>query len=270
MPRFFQPLLATLMAVAIAQSGARAADLFASLLSGEWSLTLGAAGFVAPDYEGSDQYQLMAAPIISLGRKGSLTRFSSRNDSASFAILDTGTFRIGPAGRILLPRNDGDSADLRGLRDVPWGIEAGLFMDVYPTDWLRLRAEVRHGIHAHHGVVADAWADAFTNLTPTLRLSGGPRLSLATQDYFETYFGVTPAESLASGLAVYAPDGGFRSAGLGAALTWQTTDTISTSVFAEYRRLLGPAAQSSLVEERGTPNQFLFGISASHRFDFAM
>jgi outer membrane scaffolding protein for murein synthesis (MipA/OmpV family) len=41
-------------------------------------------------------------------------------------------------------------------------------------------------------------------------------------------------------------------------------------VFSEYTRLLGPAADSSLVEERGSPNQFTFGVSAAYRFDFTM
>jgi outer membrane scaffolding protein for murein synthesis (MipA/OmpV family) len=258
------------LALCAGATGARADEAFWSWFSGDWSLTLGAAGMVAPDYEGSDSYSLSAAPIISLGRKGSLTRFSSRNDSASLAILDTGRFRIGPAAKLLLPRNDDDSADLVGLRDVPWGIEAGLFADVYATDWLRLRAEVRKGIHAHHGVVADLSADGFVDLTPTLRLSGGPRLSLATASYYQAYYGVDAGEALASGLSPYAPGGGLRSAGFGGALTLLATDTITTSVFAEYSRLLGPAAESSLVEERGSVNQLLVGVSATYRFDFAM
>ena len=35
----------------------------------------------------------------------------------------------------------------------------------------------------------------------------------------------------------------------------------------EYARLLGPAADSSLVKERGSPDQFTVGVSASYRFD---
>ncbi len=58
--------------------------------------------------------------------------------------------------------------------------------------------------------------------------------------------------------------------GIGGAVTWKTTEKVTTSAFGEYSRLLGPAADSSLVKERGSPNQFLFGVSATYRFDFQM
>ncbi len=61
-----------------------------------------------------------------------------------------------------------------------------------------------------------------------------------------------------------------RSWGAGGAVTWKTTDQLTTSVFAEYQRLAGPAADSSLVRERGSKNQLLLGASASYRFDFTL
>ena len=48
---------------------------------------------------------------------------------------------------------------------------------------------------------------------------------------------------------------------------------ISTGVaggFGEYARLMGQAADSSLVKERGDANQFTVGVSASYRFDFTI
>jgi outer membrane scaffolding protein for murein synthesis (MipA/OmpV family) len=264
-------LAATALLSLLAHSPAGAQESGWGWFSGEWSLTVGAAGSVAPEFEGSDEYGFFAQPLISLGRRDTLKRFESRNDSASFAIIDTGVVSFGPALAVVLPRDEDDSDDLRGLDDVPWGVEPGLFLNVFPTDWARLRAEIRKGFHAHEGIVADFYADAFTNITPTIQVSGGPRLSLATEDYFETYYGVTPNEAIASGLSPFEPDGGgLRSAGVGGAVTWHTTDKVTTSVFAEYRRLLGDAADSSLVEERGSPNQFLIGVSATYRFDFAM
>ena len=43
--------------------------------SGDWYLTLGAKGFVAPRYEGAKDYLLSAAPVISLGRAGKFSSF---------------------------------------------------------------------------------------------------------------------------------------------------------------------------------------------------
>ena len=131
------------MVAGLAPTAAQAQDSSpSSWYSGEWSLSLGAAAYVAPDYVGSDDYELKGMPLISLGRTDSLTRFSSLNDSASIAIFDIGYFRIGPTAKILLPRDADDSDDLEGLDDVPWGVEAGIFADFYPTDWMRLRTEI--------------------------------------------------------------------------------------------------------------------------------
>lgn len=239
-----------------------------SWIEGDWSLTLGAAGFMAPRFEGaSGNLAFYGQPIISLSKAGKSAPFASRNDNISFAFVDTDKFRFGANGKLLFQRKD-DDRDLRGLGTVPWGGELGVFADYYATNWLRLRAEVRHGLAAHWGVVGDLSADAFYDITPALRLSGGPRVALATSPYFKSYYGVNAVQSAASGLAVYRPGGGIKSVGVGGALTWKTTDKITTSFFAEYTRLTGPAASSSLVKQRGSDNQLMFGISATYRFDF--
>lgn len=253
-----------LVSPALAQSGGPR-----SWIAGDWSLTLGAAGFVAPRYQGADALAFNAVPMISLGRAGKREIFSSRNDNISIALFENQMFRAGPVGKILFERSD-DDRDLKGLGTVRWGGEVGGFVDIFPTNWLRLRTEVRQGFRAHSGVVADFNVDAFHDLRPDLRISAGPRLSMATSSYYRAYFGVNPAQSAASGLAVYRPDGGVRAIGFGGALTWKATDKITTSLFAEYSRLLGPAASSSLVKQRGSANQFTIGASATYRFDFSL
>jgi len=256
--------------VIAASPGARAGEGAFGWLSGDWYLNVGVTGFAAPKFDGDKSYLFSAQPIISLGRAGPKARFSSRNDGISFALVDDGGVRAGLAGKLVFPR-DGDTADeIRGLSPIRFGAEAGGFFEFYPTDWMRARAELRHGIRAHDGIVADIALDAFYDVTPTVRVSAGPRVSFASADYFEAYYGVDGAESLASGLAQYTPDGGVKSAGVGGAINWQTTEKLSTSVFGEYSRLMGPAADSSLVRERGSPNQLMLGVSATYRFDFSL
>ncbi|BCH34560.1 MltA-interacting MipA family protein [Mesorhizobium sp. L-8-10] len=238
--------------------------------SGDWYLTVGASGFIAPEYEGARKYLLGVSPLVSLGRAGTETRFSSRNDNISIAFIDTGAVRAGATGKIVFERSTDESDDLAGLQPVEWGAEVGGFAEVYPTHWLRVRGEVRRGIRAHDAIVGDIQVDAFADVTPTVRVSGGPRLSVATSDYFETYYGVDAAGAAATGLSAYDPGAGLESVGVGGAVTWKTTDKITTSLFGEYARLQGPAAASSLVKERGSPNQFLLGLSATYRFDFSL
>ncbi|MBE7186531.1 MAG: MipA/OmpV family protein, partial [Methylobacterium mesophilicum] len=219
-----------------------------------------------PRFEGSKDVLFAVTPLVSLGRVGPEARFTSRNDNVSLAFVDKGAFRAGITGKFVWGR-DSDKDGLKGVDDVKLGAEAGGFAEIYPTDWLRVRSEVRHGIRSHNGVVADLAVDAFADLSDTVRLSGGPRVSWASSDFFDAYYGVSNAEAKASGLSPYAPGSGWRSAGVGGAVTWKTTERLNTSVFAEYARLLGPAADSSIVGERGSADQFTAGVTASYRFD---
>lgn len=238
--------------------------------SGDWYVSLGAAGFVAPKFEGGRRNKLQWQPLVSVGKQGTGPRFTSRNDSPSFSLLDNGAVRAGVVAKYDPSRDAGDDHALKGMKKVKWGAEAGAFVEVYPTDWLRARAEVRQGIRTHSGVVADTSIDAFTDILPDLQLSGGPRATWATGNYFDTYYGVNAKQSAASGLSQYNPGGGLDSVGVGGALTWKATKNLTTSSFVEYKRLQGPAADSSLVKERGSRNQLLIGLSASYKFNFSM
>lgn len=239
-------------------------------LSGDWYLKADVGVLHAPKFEGAARGNIRFQPLISLGKHGPVARFTSRNDNISMALIDNGAFRAGAAGKLLWSRDDGTHDDIAGLSPVKFGGEVGGFAEVYPTEFLRLRAEIRHGIRSHEGVVADFAADAFIDVTDTVRISAGPRASWASAKYYDAYYGVDAGESAASGLSAYAPGSGFRSAGLGGAVTWKATDELETGVFAEYARLMGPAADSSLVRERGSRNQFTVGASAVYRFDFSL
>lgn len=258
----------TLSLAAASQAAAQDSGGLFGWVRGDWYLTVGAAGFVAPRFDGDNSYLFNVSPMISLGKAGPEARFTSRNDNISFSLIDNGAFRAGVTGKLIFER-DGDTADdLEGLDPIRFGGEAGAFAEIYPTDWLRVRGELRQGIHSHDGIVGDVTVDAFTDVTPTIRLSGGPRVTFASSDYFDAYYGVTPEESAASGISAYSPKSGVESVGAGGAITWKATERVTTSVFGEYSRLMGPAADSTLVKERGSKNQWLFGVSATYRFDF--
>jgi len=262
-----------LAATFLAAPGAASAEdsgLF-NWVHGDWKLIVGATGMVAPDFEGAKDLMFQVSPIISLGKAGPEARFTSRNDGISFSLYDNGAVRAGLNGKIIFERDGDDADELQGLDPVRWGAEIGGFAEIYPTDWLRTRGEVRQGVRSHSGVVADVRLAAFKDITPSVRVSGGPRISLASQDYFETYYGVNANEAANSGLSEYSPDsGGIKSIGIGGAYDWKVTEKFVTSVFSEYSRLMGEAANSSLVEEGGSPNQFTIGVSAAYRFDFTM
>jgi len=233
----------------------------------DWTLTLGVEGRVLPSFEGSDRYIFAPYPVFDVRRAGTPRRFSSPRDGISAALVNIGQFRLGPTGKILLPRKESDDPALRGLGDVDWTVELGLFAEYWWQPWLRTRAEVRQGIGGHYGVVAELTADVVIPASERLTLSAGPRLKLATGAALKPYFGVDAMQSVNSGLPVYDPSGGVRAYGLGAQARYQWTPQWATNLFVEYDRLVGDAAKSPILSRNGSANQVTVGIGVSYTFD---
>ncbi|MEI9804947.1 MAG: MipA/OmpV family protein [Pseudolabrys sp.] len=235
--------------------------------STDWTITIGAEGRVLPKFEGSASAMLRPFPLFDARRAGTPENFRSPVDGFSFSFLDYGRFHIGPTTKIKFARKEGDDANLRGLGDVSMAFEAGAFAEYWVADWLRTRVEVRQGFGGHHGVVGEATADLVIPVTPKLTLSGGPRLTVATAAATDPYFSVTPAQSAASGLAIYSAGGGLRAYGAGVQARYEWSPQWATHVFLEYERLAAPAANSPLVTRYGTSDQIQVGMGVTYSFN---
>lgn len=235
--------------------------------SSDWTVTIGVEGRMLPRYEGSNTEVFRPFPVINVRRAGTAARFRSPRDGASFGILESGRFVAGPTFKVRMPRKESDDSNLRGLGDVGWTVEGGGFVEYWPTDWLRGRAELRQGIGGHHGLVSDLMIDGVYRATQQLTLSGGPRLTLATASAESPYFSVSSTQSIASGLPVYNARGGVHSYGVGAQARYLWSPTWATYFFAEYERLSGDAASAPLVTTYGSRNQLQLGLGVTYSFD---
>jgi outer membrane protein len=68
-------------------------------------------------------------------------------------------------------------------------------------------------------------------------------------------------------LPVYNAGGGLYSYGAGAQLEYFLSPQWSAHVFGEYERLTGDAANSPLVTQRGSADQFTVGVGATYSFN---
>jgi MipA family protein len=107
-------------------------------------------------------------------------------------------------------------------------------------------------------------------LIERLTLSGGPRMTLADSNATSPYFSIDAVQSAASGLPAYDANGGLRSIGAGMQVRYQWNKQWATRAYAEYDRLMGDAAASPLVVERGSPDQIRFGFGATYSFDIKL
>ena len=242
----------------------------------EWTLTLGVAARGTPAWPGADVKRLgfSALPLVSLRKAGTAPPFFGPRDGFGISIIDLAQFRLGPVGKLVWKRTASDYAELNGLSDVNYTIQAGGFAEFWPVQWLRLRGEVRKGFGGETGVTGDVFLDAVVPIGQ-LTLSGGPRLTVQSADAISPYFSISTAEALAANsiqpslgkLSAYTAGGGVYSYGAGAQARYFWNKQFTTQIFVEYERLTGDAANSPLVVQRGSPNQFTYGAGVTYSFD---
>jgi MipA family protein len=236
-------------------------------LSGDWTVMVGVGGQMQPDFEGSKRYTPSPVPIFSIHRAGSPDRFRSPLDNAGLTLFDFGGFHAGPVGKFVGARTATTYPELNGLGDVKPAFQLGGFLEYFPVDWLRARAEIRQGIGGEKGLTTDLSSDLVVPLSQQWTISGGPRFTLDTTAATAPYFSITPLQTLNSGLPTFNAKGGAHSTGAGTQVRYQINPQWEAHSYVEYSRLLGDAALSPLVTLRGSPNQAIAGVGVSYSFD---
>ncbi len=234
-----------------------------STAGGEWRVSVGAGALLSPDYLGSDSHTL--SPLLSPDiRWRQDTLFLSLRDGLGATLLRHGPVSMGVVLRPRFGRDQDDNDALRGMGDIRPAGEGGLFMRYANPNW-RGALELRQGFGGHSGLVADARLDRVLRLRPDLILTAGPRLSWGSEDFAETYFGVDVEQSRRSGYQRFAPQD-YWFAGVAASLTLQLDTRWSLTAFGEAGQILGDAADSPLVDGRGSATQALFGLTLNWQF----
>ncbi|MBV9705591.1 MAG: MipA/OmpV family protein [Methylobacteriaceae bacterium] len=261
-------VLAAVLMIATRGPTAYAADLPFGFLAPPpgWVITLGTQVQGAPKFAGSDKYEFTAIPTLTVRRPGEPDGFTTPDDSIEYTVFGNERFRIGPVASFDPGRYLSDDHRLIGLHSVSWGVEAGVFGELWPiVDKLRTRVEVRYGYN-YGGFIADVGGD-WVEKVGRFTLSAGPRIELADTEYMRKYFGVTPAEAAANGvLTPFSPTGGLRSVGVTLVASYQITEAVKATAFARYDRLVLDAAKSPIVTKFGSPDQVAFGFGLSYAF----
>jgi outer membrane protein len=230
------------------------------------NIRLGLGPSIAPRYEGDNNHKVSVIPVISLRYKDlvevnnnevRLIAFN-RMFNAQSGDNRSGNLRIGPTVSFDFGRDEDDSPDLAGLGDVGGSFELGAFVS-YTKDRMRVRARARHDVTSGHkgGTVRLDAAYTVFRLAP-VTMGVNAYSNWATGNYLRSFFGVTPAQSAASGLPVYAPGSGFKDFGMEVNASYIFASQWAVVVTTGYKRLIGPAGDSPLVRLRGSRNQLAF------------
>jgi len=234
-------------------------------LAEDYIVTIGGRVGMTPPYEGAGHDIFSPSPNLNIRRADHARRFTPSDDGSTAALLSTRHFDFGPVLRFRYERGDTDK--LEGFQKINVAVEPGVFMAVWPTDWLRGRIEARHGFIGYDGYVGDAGIDVI-HTGNRWDFSIGPRIGYGDNHYIDTYFGVTPEEAEHSPFikTPYEPGAGQRYVGLETAYSYHLNDHWRTIVDFGYHRLAHRAADSPLVEIAGSRDQYSASLGFSYSF----
>lgn len=223
---------------------------------------LGASIASRPEYDGASTRQTKLRPLWALqwGRwristSGGSAILGFGRDAggagASTLLIDSSRLRLGVALRMDSGRDSGDASTTQGLPDVKRTLRVRLYANyALATDW-NLGANLSQDVLGHKGGLTGGVDLGWRFYrSPTLEWASGIGLSAADATNLRSYFGVPESAVAASGKPAYVPGGGLRDLHAGVSFTRPLSKHWFVFGGAGASRLLGPAADSPLTQQR--------------------
>ena len=223
-------------------------------------LTLGGGVDVAPRYSGSDKSRVGAAQVVDYAMENGFFISTTRgvgygNNIGNMDYSAAVSYRTGRKDKDVSSDSISSGSDyLRGMGDIKGSaiVVPGLGYKV--TDWLhlQLQAEVPvserdNGEAVHFGIISPLYTSPKNEVT--LALTG----SWGSDKYMQTYYGVSAAQSAASGFARHDAGAGIYAYSLNLDWTHRLTSRWSVLAAAGVTQLAGDAADSPIVQRKTSP-----------------
>ena len=250
------------MAGQVSAQGKDASEI--DLAQDDTRITAGLGVGIAPDYEGSNDYEAVPIPWLHVKFQNDMSIAIVGNAGKADLCPDK-NWEAGLAFEYINERSDVDNDAVDAMRDIDAALMVGGFIGY---DWEHWRAGV----------------EALKNTSDSdggsiVRLRGGYKIptnsdckttisaftTWADNDYMDTYFGVTNSDAARSGLSPYSAGDGFKDIGVNVVSVWKASDQWSVFSVVGYKLLLDDADDSPVVDE-GDSNQFFGGIGFAYRF----
>ncbi len=235
----------------------------------KWLVIVGPTLSYKPEYEGSAHAELQPGALINIRYRNRL--FLSTGEGLGYDVFRGHNFRAGVAVAYDLGRND-DLNGLRGLGGVDPAPQFKLYGDYvvrprigereFPLILSLVVAKAVGGYQGTNGI-ASLYLPIAGSKEKKYAVFVGGTTEISGEKTMQTYFGVTPAQSAASGLPVYNPSMGVRAAGAGMNSIWffKPHWMLNTSVGVKW--LLSSAEGSPVVQKQF---QFTTNVGLAYRF----
>ena len=252
-------MLASLLSPAAAQEGDDSNNF----------VVIGAAAL--PEFEGADEQQIVPFGVLRLNAWGAGIEIDGLQGRVN-VLGESSILRAGPAFSFTPPR-DSDNPAIEALREVDFAVEVGAYVG-FETPFGGLEegtlsgmVQVRHDVlDEHNGILITPELEYFFAVNRMFRVGVGVNATWASEDYMDAYFGVTADDALASGLTEFDAGAGFKDAGAEVYSIFSFSERWGLFSRVAYNRLLGDAADSSIVQEVGDRDQLFYGGGLFYRF----
>lgn len=239
-----------------------------------FNYVLGAAVSWRPDGVGSRHYETRPSLLwairwgrwrVSAGGANALFGFGREvtGSGASTDLVDSKLWRVGLSLRLDSGRKSAGAAATAGLPDVPRTVRGRLFASyALNPDWQLAGSLSQDLLGRRGGLLAGLDLGWRLRRSETTEWTAGVGIGAADGQHMRSYFGVTQAAALTSGLTAFTPSAGLRDVHVGIGFTHELSRRWVTFGSAGVSRLLGPAAQSPLTQ---TPGGGQVGLGLAYR-----
>ena len=230
----------------------------------------GAVGIV-PDYMGSDDYTIGAAPagLMKFGNSDRYARVLVTELSVN--VIDSRVWNFGPVLNYRLARDDVDDDAVDLMRDIDGTIEAGVLGgwtwigDDDPRHRFNVSAEVLYDVgDTHEGYIVSVGSRYFQPVTLPLTLSIGATATYGSDHYMLKYFVIDSDNAARSGLSQFSADGGLRDVRIPIMAIYSLSPNWHVTGGLVYSRLLDDASDSPIVDDRGSSDQLFAGLGVAY------
>jgi len=226
---------------------------------------------MVPDYMGSTHYTFGIAPFLRYSFEGNMYVRLLATD-LQVNVIDNPVFRFGPAASYYLKRSDSvDNSQVASMKEVDGGFNAGAFVgfeipsSTNPRQRFIANLEWLDDVSGKYaGYTLTMSATFWYPVDMPLDIFVGGSTTYGDRNYMNTYFGVTPADSLRSGLPTFTASAGERDYTVSGGGVYHLSKEWHLAAGLRFQRLIDDANNSPVVAIAGTKSQFIFGVGAAY------
>jgi outer membrane protein len=227
---------------------------------------LGLGAGIAPDYEGSDDYRGVPLLYARAGWESGMFLHLEAGAGLRVNLVPSHNWRLGPVVKYIPGRDNVEDKKVDELKDVDAAVMLGGVAGYDVDRWSVYVQVVQDVADGNDGFVATLGLGYTIPLSDQLLVNVGATTNYASGDYMSTYFGIDEANARRSGLHTFDADPGFKDVGVGVLVQYWAWGNLGLRFRVGYVGLVGDAADSPVVEDRGDENQIFGGLMVTYRF----